>query len=426
MIALDKLFGRRSGIIHELIQSDVPASEPRLYTFAAMRGNLSWETGLEIASGSGCKETKIEALAACCGEVAERYCCSFIPRPLLTGSFTALQQEYPNLVSPLRFQFFSAAQFSQPHFPFCQITEFTPLEWVAAEELTRGGTCYIPAFAVYLPYSCNDTSGYYPATSTGLACGASYDEALTAAILEIIERDAFTNFWVNQLSPTSLRIPDREPYRQLKKKFRMQEIEYVVLDLTSDFGVPVVAAFSFGQSSFGYVASLGLGCHFSGYIALKKALLENAQGRLSVYACRRREPDRKYRSDFGDVVSFPDHGYVYSTDHVLREKIGFLQKSSDYSEPKEWSGEASYHSLLAKFTAHGYALYAKDLTTPDIAEVGWRVVRAVAPDMTLLHGIHPYPFLGCKRLYRPAIVFSWAHDQESAPEPGSFPPHLLG
>jgi ribosomal protein S12 methylthiotransferase accessory factor len=46
----------------------------------------------------------------------------------------------------------------------------------------------------------------------------------------------------------------------------------------------------------------------------------------------------------------------------------------------------------------GYEVIVADITTPEIAEVGFSVVRVIVPGLIPLHSDHRYPFLGARRL----------------------------
>ena len=48
--------------------------------------------------------------------------------------------------------------------------------------------------------------------------------------------------------------------------------------------------------------------------------------------------------------------------------------------------------------AAGLEVIVVEITTPDIREIGMRVVRVLIPGMVPLHGVYKFPFLGSKRL----------------------------
>ncbi len=432
MIDVNKLIGRRNGLVKEVIETYIDENEPKIYSFAAQRGFLDWERDKgyrSLAVGGGGGLTKEEALLRSCGEVVERYCSSFLRNEeFIRGSFNSLKNKY-NLLNPQYLTIYSKKQYKQDNFVFREFTQDSHTEWVSAYSYKNKKNKYIPAFLVYLPYSDFEKGGkYYPSSSTGLSCAPSYEEAVLKGLLEIIERDAFSISWINQLFPPRIDINNiDEKYEELLRVFNFENINYNIFDITSDFGIPVIAALSFGNSSFGYVASLGLSCSTDYYRATKKALIENAQGRVSVAFQRKREPDKKYRDDFKDVVNFDDHSYIYSTDPTLKDKLSFLRGSNNEIKPNKLDKGKNLDEIIEIFLKKGFDVYAKDLTTPDIEDVGLKVVRVFVPGMVYLHGTHSNPFLGSGRMYKPSDIFKWCNIKTSREEDiSSFPPHLLG
>ncbi len=392
---------------------------------------MNWEQenedqALNIAGGGGF--TEIDALLSCCGEIAERYCSSFTDKEDIEGSYNELKGRY-NTINPELLSYFSEKQYMEKEFPFQKIKKDSPLIWAKTLKNNREES-YLPAFAIYLPFNNYERGGkHFFSMSTGLSCAENAEKASIKGVLEILERDAFTNFWINQLSPPIIQLPDNGEYRELKERFKFENIKYIILDISSDFGIPTIATFSFGKSSFGYVASLGLACDFTYYDAIKKSLIENAQGRISVAFNKETLKDKEYREDFLDVMSFKDHSYIYSTKKELKNKIDFIEKGEEVElEKLSDSYKFNLQELIKMINKKGYDAYFKDLTTKDIEKsVGFKVIRAVVPGLTQLHGIHAYPFLGSKRLYTPGKVFDWCKKNEvRESELKEFPPHMLG
>ncbi len=59
-------------------------------------------------------------------------------------------------------------------------------------------------------------------------------------------------------------------------------------------------------------------------------------------------------------------------------------------------------AAAAKLSARGVSLYAADVTTPDIREVGLTVARVLSPELCPLDVIHLARFLGPRRLFHAA------------------------
>ncbi|NYE50353.1 ribosomal protein S12 methylthiotransferase accessory factor [Spinactinospora alkalitolerans] len=169
-----------------------------------------------------------------------------------------------------------------------------------------------------------DTADYRSMLSysvnTGCAIGATDDEALLHALNEWAERDAFSLFLlcgVYDRGPMPARIP-----REALPGFLRERLDraaavvggpVVLLDLTTDLGVPVVMAYApaLAGSSARYY---GLGASLSGETAVERAVTEFVQGELLAgvvaehAAAPRERPARRpaERPTFDQVVAEHD------------------------------------------------------------------------------------------------------------------------
>ncbi|MFI0220360.1 YcaO-like family protein [Streptomyces lydicus] len=123
------------------------------------------------------------------------------------------------------------------------------------------------------------------ATSTGLACGNSRDEALLHALFEIVERDVLYRDGQSGGRRRTLIEPEtvddtygREVVDQLLAAG--MGLEIAVVD--SPYALPVCVAYLWSEDHPATFA--GGGCHFDPAIALTRALTEAAQSRVTAIA----------------------------------------------------------------------------------------------------------------------------------------------
>ncbi len=264
----------------------------------------------------------------------------------------------------------------------------------------------LPAQLVYLAWDelADGEASIVHATSSGLACGASYAEAALSALLELVERDAFMLVWRNRLS-----LPRIDPHAAHgvvaweRRYLDGARLRRRVVDLSCVHGLPtLLAVVEDGAGSLG----VGAAAAASPEAAYRKALAEAyaTQGA----ARRMREDGTSRRAHFEEIATFADHIAVYA-DPRNAVRAAFLTASPDRVQldllpamapaPPEEQLEFVARALLDA----GVESYAVDVTTPDIADLGLCVVRAVAPELCMLDVRQDACFLGGPRLRRAPV-----------------------
>lgn len=159
------------------------------------------------------------------------------------------------------------------------------IEWVAGFSIMDFKEIYVPAEAVFHPYS--RTNQLFRTNTNGLAVGNSREEAIFHAMMEVIERDAWSLFEAGKirgrgidLSPGAL--GDFPMVKALVAKMEASGIRVCAKDITSDIGVPTVAvAIDDELTRDPALLSLGVGTHLMPEVAAVRALTEAAQSRLT-------------------------------------------------------------------------------------------------------------------------------------------------
>ena len=185
---------------------------------------------------------------------------------------------------------------------------------------------------------------------------------------------------------------------------RVLESSIIYLDITLDLVIPTYFAVAIGESNIGQLFCVGSASHLDGTKAILKALVETAQERPYLRYEFFREPDWSCRDDFQDVIDFDDHARVYTRRPDLINRLEFCT-SNDFATKKRvlnksaLNPEEDLRNVLSILKAKDLDVLVIDLTTPDVKEIGLKVVRVLMPGLQPLHGDHRYPFLGGKRLY---------------------------
>ena len=104
------------------------------------------------------------------------------------GSYVPLAETVVCHRDPERFALFSAVQHAAPSFPFRPFRSDTIVSWVAGFAVPGGAHAFLPAQLVYMPWrrGAPDETRIGHATSSGLACGPTLEEAVLAGLLELV------------------------------------------------------------------------------------------------------------------------------------------------------------------------------------------------------------------------------------------------
>jgi ribosomal protein S12 methylthiotransferase accessory factor len=370
------------------------ADMARLYPWA----NNVVNSGMSIGD-----DRTSEAIAL--GEGIERYCGNCVAEEdLRRSSYDALRRAGERAVDPASLVLYSPEQYAAPGFPFVSFTADLEIHWVRGRSLTRDEPIWVPASLVFVNWYTGRHEGDAPlhcAHYPGLAAGVDLDAALVNGIEEVIERDAMMVWWHSGRALPPVRLPatvaalfDEVPGDVAGRLFA----------LDNEFGIPVMAAVV--EDPRCPLRTMGFAARDTPLAAAVKAFLEAfglqetardlqkpdgvywrlAAGTPAPQVVKSVRSDRRYlddyRSDFRDVID-------------LWCQLQIHLDPRAYSREGPWSGAGpavditglpalparSVSDLRRAVEARGYEIVYVDVTTPDVALTGMRVVRVLIPGL---------------------------------------------
>jgi bacteriocin biosynthesis cyclodehydratase domain-containing protein len=281
------------------------------------------------------------------------------------------------------------------------------LEWTTARSLLSGREVWVPIQAVSLNYrsDSSQTCKWQP-TTNGLAAGAGIRDAVTRALLEVIERDAFFRCWMKNVPGLRVAAADvPEPsVRNLAHEYANRGVRLDVYLMPTDTAAYVAAAVARTENQLP-ARALGLGAAFNPVHAARRAVAEAAQVRLSLML-RLRNTQALARAswlaeDPSRVSTMEDHGLLYAMPQSSAA-FAFLE-DTPYSV---WnlSGPPDYRydqldTLIASVGNVASDLLYLDVTTPDMVDTEIAVARVIVPDF-----IPPWLSAGAARLVDPRVL----------------------
>jgi len=215
----------------------------------------------------------IQAQVSITMESIERYSSEFREEwagQLIVGSFNSLRAKR-NTLDPTTLI-------------LSQFSDYGPdkdLHWVAGYDIAKDEEILVPAREVYHPFHL-DEELLYGSHTNGLASGNTIEEALFHALTEIVERDAWSIAKYNRDYGDPVFIenkPENNFLLDISRKFEEAGLDIVARDITSDIGIPSVAAFSRDLSHGDTLPIEGFGAHTDPKVAMGRALMEMATTR---------------------------------------------------------------------------------------------------------------------------------------------------
>jgi len=253
--------------------------------------------------------------------------------------------------------------------------------WIEGTDVIGGERLWVPYECVHLDFRSPGPqgTGCFLANGTGLAAGNHLLEAVSHALCEAVERDAFALWEERVARDREARRIDLDTVtdpgcRELLAVYECAGVGVVAWDLTTDIGLPVFSATIVDRRSDALrrlPAATGGGCHPDRAVALSRALTEAAQSRLTLIAGSRDDCGPDVYRRLRDVGAIGSHLGALSAQGT--------RSFADVADvPGATIDDDVTHELDRLRAAGIRQAILVDLTRPD---VGVPVVRMVVPGL---------------------------------------------
>jgi ribosomal protein S12 methylthiotransferase accessory factor len=334
------------------------------------------------------------------GEAVERYSIVFQGDE---PEHVAKEAELPSI--PLaRLSEFSAAQFAnrdsinpsafdRSHIPI-ELGPSQIIRWTSGRYLlAKRGDVFLPSCFCYMGHP---ESSYCQADTNGCAAAPTIDQALVAALYELIERDAAGIWWFNRISRPLVEAASLADPQILTfvADFHKAGRTLHLLDIRADLPLPVFAAVS--TLPDGSEIMLGLGCRPSAASAARHAISELSQ---VCHWLGQRPPGPGLWRRWLDTATLANQPYLAG---------GPPEKPT-----LDWPTDGSHQPIVEMLEKYGFTPAMVDLSRPDLP---LKVVRAVVPGFA-----HFWPRLGSRRLYEVPVRLGWLDQSRDESDLNSLP-----
>ncbi len=339
------------------------------------------------------------AQTAAIAESLERYCAAMSTSDLRTRAELVSGQ----FLDEFDLTLYSDTQRQHPEFPW-PITQSADDVFVGMHRLNDNQTIWVPQELTGL--GVRKGSARWPSTSSGLAAHRDAQGgpwlALLRATQEVLERDALAVTWLNGLGGQEIDLPER-----LMGGVREMGAHVHAFDLTQRWNPHPVVAVAGRLNANGLPRhAFGIACRSTYAEAIDKAWLEWAQS-LHYAEYIRQTRASSIPECAADLRHFDEHAAYYTIYPKYWAELPLLKYRRPSVKPLDIenadtttvahadnSAGTQIEALWRALHAAGVELLYRELTTPDVAAAGLRVMRVVAPALTPLHADERAPFLG--------------------------------
>jgi len=252
------------------------------------------------------------------------------------------------------------------------------LSWYAARSLTDGRDVLLPAdLCLRRPEPLRDYVVPFP-LSIGSAAGTSFEGALLHGLFELIERDAASLWWRGGRLPREVdaREVGAEALLQALRPGGFARRRSWLLDITTDIGIPTVAAVSCGAGGDGF--AFGLASRASLATAARAAMLEMCQQELAYAVVEAKRAERGEAA-----LNAKDRLHLDRATKINADECLLLQPSPGRAEHIPISAadpRAMREAIVARLDSLGIEAFFVDLTRSRFAVP---VARVIAPALQI-------------------------------------------
>jgi ribosomal protein S12 methylthiotransferase accessory factor len=323
---------------------------------------------ISVYNGKG--TTAAEAKVSAMMEAIERYSAEVGDRELLVDSYAELYAR-----EHAREHVLNPRTLILPD--YVRDVETVRIPWVKGYDLMKEEEIYVPANAVFHPLPPHyDRVRLFRTNTNGLAGGNELEEAIFHGLAEVIERDAWSLVEITRRPGPAVEIDGGGgDIRALIDKFLNAGVSVLVRDITSDIGVPTFAAVSDDiMLKDPSLLTIGMGTHTDAHVAIKRAITEVAQSRLTQIHGAREDTTT---ADMRRVMGYEwmrkqnQHWFEIAESEDLDTAEAFSQDNDDFLD--------DITHVLTRLRAVGLErVIVVDLTRE---EIGVPVVRVIVPGL---------------------------------------------
>jgi thiazole/oxazole-forming peptide maturase SagD family component len=331
----------------------------------------------------------VERYAQCLAEVSGRH-------EIVMATHDDLVSRGEPVVSSQKLRFFSEKQYSRAAFPFQPFRQDAPIGWVKAFSLLKDSATWVPAQLVlvgYLPKRENGENWILSGVTTGSAAHTKPELALRNALLELVQIDSAMGHWFSAARAREILLDRRTEALQkiiARSYGRFKSPPKFYWLQNPDLAGMAIACVIRNESGSIPATVVGLGSDLKLEEAMYKAFLEAiGVAQLAKLNLLHGSGDRgsatSHYIDPGEIFDLDQNVHFYALPEnrwLIDRKFGVSSsiRASELEQDCTLGIGGEIRLLVEHFRGTHKELFFIDLTTNDIKDLGFVVVRVWSPD----------------------------------------------
>lgn len=433
--SLLRIVDSKTGIVKALIENNRFNDEPKMFQYTALMCNMSLFSDAQYSQPitGGIAFDREAAMIKALGEAVERYCHAIYRRKdFLVASYEEIEGQ---ALDPRTIASFSKKQLADEGFKMFVFDETTKFNWVKGYSLTQNRPIYVPAQLVYMPYHYLDGEPIirFP-VSTGLAPRESLARALCAGICEVVERDAVMTNYYNMLPRDRIEIEEsrNECIVELSEMFKRYGLELYVYDITTDIPIPSILSILVDRSGEGPTVIADAATDMDPEDAIITSIEAAQQARpwlrnemfhlcdtCNCEVLEKVQPEYWLSTNLYRGLLWARRDMISNIDFLLGNQK--RKRVESFENLSSRDAERNLRTILKMFEEKNMEVAYVDITTPDVNELGFKVVRVIIPELQPLHGDERFKYLGGRRLYEVPKLLGYRSTESTEDELNQIP-----
>jgi ribosomal protein S12 methylthiotransferase accessory factor len=385
---LDCLVDDRTGILSAVSETRTAPGAPPFFHYVAYPCNTEAFSEYPTSGPRGAAAADRERAATrVITDAVAAYCAALISEEDGKHAVSSMRAALFRCVAPADFVLFSEEQDAREVCPWAPFTEHTSVQWSEAFDPLSDESLFIPSALRFLPYEPMTQYGeaaIAPATSTGLACHWNRAAAAIEALCDVVECDALAAAWHSRKALPQLRIETlSDANYDLVTRFERTGGSVTLFRASAGKVAHTVLAVLSSREPSAPARVFAAGTALDAEEAVRASLEMLAHTQQYCQLVRTQYPPV---NGVEAVVTQADHLNYWSR-HENAPGADFLFASRERIELDELESLASgdpradLEAMLRRVREAGRRALLAELTTPDVADLGLSVFRALIPGL---------------------------------------------